>query len=56
MKGYWDRKRESREVGESYNRRIRCQKCKSHRYKIVRTHGEKSRGNKICLDCKSIIK
>jgi Zn finger protein HypA/HybF involved in hydrogenase expression len=36
--------------------RITCKKCKSHRYKIVHTHGVKSKGYKVCKDCKSVIK
>lgn len=34
----------------------RCPKCKFSKYKIVRTHGEKSHGTKICKKCGGIIK
>ena len=34
------------------DKRIRCQKCRSERYKIVYTHGYKSRGYKVCKRCR----
>ena len=36
--------------------RIKCKNCKSTKYKIVRTHGMKSRGFKVCKKCKAVIK
>lgn len=29
--------------------------CKHLRYKVVRTHGKKSRGYMVCKDCGNII-
>lgn len=35
---------------------IRCPKCRETRHKIVRTHGMKSHGYKVCKNCGEIIR
>ena len=31
-------------------------KCQHHKFKIVKTHGEKSRGYKVCKICGGVIR
>ena len=38
------------------DKRIRCLNCKNTKYKIVRSHGQKSHGYKVCLFCKEVIR
>jgi len=36
--------------------KTKCPKCGSRKFKIIRTHGDKSKGYKVCKECGEIIK
>jgi len=41
---------------KSREQKVECKKCKGRKFKIVRTHGNKSKGYKVCKRCGALIK
>ena len=52
---------ETKSVGYDRTEQVFCPKCSTYfaettKHKIIRTHGKKSRGYKVCKGCGEIIK